>query len=243
MAQRAQIVNELKLVLRERGLTYAEVARKLRLSVASIKRLFSTGDFSLQRIDEICELCGLEVSELLEQAQQRGLPTNRLTVAQEQEVVADPKLFLVTWLIINRARFDQIVRDYQLTERELQRYLIRLDRLKIIELQPFNKVRLLVSRQFSWRPGGPVQSYIHQKLLKEFLATTLTSETDEFFFHGGAISDHVLGQLKKVLQNAARECSEMMEDDSAPTASRRGAAFVLALRRWEYSGFAQFMRK
>ena len=49
---------------------------------------------------------------------------------------------------------------YQFTEREALQYLIRLDRLKVIELQPGNRVRLLVSRHFSWRPGGPVQKHI-----------------------------------------------------------------------------------
>jgi AraC-like DNA-binding protein len=50
LAQRTQIVAELKKALRESGHTYADVARKLELSVASVKRLFSTQDLSLQRV-------------------------------------------------------------------------------------------------------------------------------------------------------------------------------------------------
>jgi len=243
MSQRTQLVGELKRALRERGLTYAACAKKLELSEASVKRLFSTGDFSLERIDLICELAGIELSHLVERMQERTTPTNQLTVAQEQEVIADPKLFLMTWLVLNRWLYDDIVKTYLFSAREALRYLIKLDRLKIIELQPKNRARLLVSRHFTWRAGGPVQNYIHQKLLKEFLATQFLDAREDFFFHGGVVSDTALAQLKRALQNAARECVEIMDRDrSLPGGKRSGAAFVCALRPWQYSGFAQFLR-
>ena len=46
MAEQSLIVAELKHALRMRGLTYSAVAKKLSLSVASVKRLFSVGDLS-----------------------------------------------------------------------------------------------------------------------------------------------------------------------------------------------------
>ncbi len=243
MADQAQIVKELKRALRERGHTYSAVAQKLALSVASVKRLFSTGDFSLQRVDQICELLELSLREILERAHERSAPTDRLTLIQEQEIVSDPKLFLVTWLVFNRTLFEEIVRGYLFTETEVLRYLIRLDRLKVIELQPGNRVRLLVSRHFTWRTGGPVQKYIHQKLLREFLASHFADSQDEFFFHGGTITDAALLQIKRALQSASRECVEIIERDRTAPQSRRGAAFVLALRPWDYSGFAEFDRE
>jgi AcrR family transcriptional regulator len=242
MSDQALIVSELKRALRERGLTYADVATKLGLSLASVKRLFSTGDFSLARVDQICELTGSRLRDLLERAEERAAPSNSLTLAQEQELVSDPKLLLITWLVVNRTGFEDIVRLYRFTEREALGYLIRLDRLKVIELQPGNRVRLLVSRRFSWRPGGPVQRYIHDKLLREFLAGHFTGPQEEFFFHGGPVSGATLSRLQRVLQNAARECAEVIEGDRAPAGERRGAAYVLALRPWNYSGFAQYER-
>src|SRR5579862_2051044 len=162
MAERTAMVAELKRALRERRLTYAAVARALQLSLATVKRLFARGDFSLQRFERICELAGVGLRELLERAEEHAAPTKQLSITQEREIVADPRLFLVTWLVLNRTPFEELVRSYRFTEREALRYFIRLDRLKVIELQPFNRVRLLVSRRFSWRAGGPVQRYLHR---------------------------------------------------------------------------------
>jgi AcrR family transcriptional regulator len=235
-------VSELKRALRERSLTYADVASKLGLSLASIKRLFSSGDFSLARIDQICELAATDLGELLERAHDRTAPSNPLTLAQEQELVSDPKLLFITWLVVSRATFEDIVRLYRFTQREALGYLIRLDRLKIIELQPGNRVRLLVSRRFSWRPGGPVQRYIHDRLLREFLASHFTGPQEEFFFHGGPVSAPALLRLQRVLQNAARECAEVIESDHTAPDQSRGVAYALALRPWNYSGFARYER-
>jgi DNA-binding Xre family transcriptional regulator len=241
MADQSIIVAELKRSLRARNLTYATVAKKLNLSVASIKRLFSRGDISLKRVDQICELLESNLSEILERARQRPA-TDQLTLGQEQEIVSDPALFLMTWLVVNRASLAEIAQTYKFSEREVLRYFIKLDQMKVVELQPGNRTRLLVSRHFSWRPGGPVQRYIHQKLLREFTDTHFTGPQEEFFFHGGEVSAEGMAELQQVLRNAARQCAEILDRDRAPRDARRGAAFVLALRPWKYSGFRQFER-
>ena len=243
MAQRAVLVAELKHTLRERGMSYQDVARALSVSLATIKRRFARGDFSLARFEEICEVAGVGLRELLERAEEHSAPTRQLSLAQERGIVADPRLFLVTWLVLNRTPFEEIIRSYRFTDSELLRYFIRLDRLKVIELQPGNRARLLVSRRFSWRAGGPVQRYLHQKLLREFLTSHFTGAQEEFVFHGAIVSREVLAQLKRVQLNAARELMELIEQDRSPPEMRIGAAFVLALRPWAYSGFADFERR
>ena len=242
MSMRAEIVAELKRSLRASGHTYVAVASQLQLSVASVKRLLSTGDLSLRRVDLICELIGIELAVIVDRAMEQRTPQNQLTLSQEKEITADPKLFMLTWLILGRTPYEEIMQSFQFTAAEAQRYLIKLDRLKVLELQPANRVRLLVNRRFSWIRGGPVQRYIHQKLLKEFLVSDFTDAGDEFFFHGDAISEAGIVQLKRALQNASRECMEIMDRDRLGPKQRRGAAFVLALRPWEYSGFVQWRR-
>src|ERR1700731_540695 len=100
MTTRTLIVAELKRALRERGYTYATVAKHLQLSVASVKRLFSTGDFTLQRVDQICDLLGLELPVILDRAQDYRAPTNQLSLSQEKEIISDPGLFLIAWLTL-----------------------------------------------------------------------------------------------------------------------------------------------
>jgi Cro/C1-type HTH DNA-binding domain len=241
MTTRAVIVAELKRALREAGCTYATVAKHLQLSEASVKRLFATENFTLQRVDQICDLLGLELPVILERAQDHRAPTNQLSVSQEREIISDPGLFLIAWLTLSRTPFEEMVKTYKFSAAEVQRFLIKLDRLKVLELQPGNRVRLLVSRRFSWRRGGPVQRYIYQKLLKEFFADHFAGEREEFFFHGDVISQQGLVKLKRALQQAVRECMEITERDRG-SPDQFGVAFAVAMRPWEYSGFVELRR-
>lgn len=243
MAQQQRILAELKLLLRERGWTYADVAPRLSLSEASVKRLFSRGGFTLERLDALCEQLGLEMSDLFERVAQRERPASRLTHAQELEIVSDPKLFLVTYFVLNRWSAAEILARFALSERELERYLIRLDRLKLIELQPGNRTRLKVTAPVAWRPGGPVQRYVHRRLLSEFFASDFSHAHAEFTMYGVILSEGALARVKRVLQNTLRDCQDISAQDAAmPLSARSGAAVVLALRPWTYSGFDALRR-
>lgn len=244
MAQRVSFVLELKRVLKERGITYADIARRLKLSQASVKRLFSTQDFSLSRLDEICELAGIELGDVLARLREGRAPVTALTLAQEEELMADPKLFLMCYLMMNKWRFEDIVKAYDLSEREVQRLLIRLDRLRIIELQPANRTRLLVTRSFAWRPDGPVQRFLHETLLKEFFDSRFDGPEAEFRFFAAALTPASLAQIRRGVLNVMRDTLDLAEQDAdVPLAQRSGAALVLALRPWHYSGFQRFRRR
>ena len=100
MAQKSQIVAELKNALRASGHTYADVAKTLDLSVASVKRLFSTEDLSLHRVDQICDLIGLDLRDILDRALDRPAV---LLVACEN--VAQIRLFDLTFFGQHRNQF------------------------------------------------------------------------------------------------------------------------------------------
>lgn len=243
MAQQQQLVRELKLALKERGLAYRDAARVLALSEASVKRLFSRGGFTLERLDALCELAGIEISDLAERAQRRGPQQLRLTRAQEQEIVDDPQLFLVAWLVLNRWRSADILATFSLSERELQRCLIRLDRLKLIELQPGNRARLKARGDVVWQSGGPLQRHVQGVMLREFLAGDFAVPGAALHLHGTILSQAGMAQVQRLLQRALRDCQAVTEQDEAqPFATRNGAAIVLAARWWQYSGFRRYAR-
>ena len=66
MSQAPTLLNTLKRELKAQGITYAQVACHLGLSESSIKRLFSSSNLSLARLEQLCQLVGLEISDLVQ---------------------------------------------------------------------------------------------------------------------------------------------------------------------------------
>src|SRR5690554_7747628 len=101
MAQTSAIVSELKRQLRAHGLTYQDVVQALEMSEASVKRLFSDRQFSLKRLDQICGLMGMEITDLVRTLAPEPR-VEKLTEEQERELVSDRQLLLMSVCAMNR---------------------------------------------------------------------------------------------------------------------------------------------
>jgi transcriptional regulator with XRE-family HTH domain len=241
--QASSLVDALKRMLKGQGLTYADLAAALDLSEASIKRMFSRRDFTLQRLEDICRMAGIDFADLARAAADANVGVSQLTVEQEQEIVSDPKLLLVALCAMNNWTLEQIVATYQLSQAECIRCLLRLDRRHIIELLPGNRIRPLISRTFSWRPDGPIQRYFRSRIEAEYLSSKFDGAGELFVFVSGMLSRTSTTALIAQLRRVAREFAERHRDDlSLPFAQRFGTSLLVAMRPWEPRAFHQLRR-
>ena len=243
MAQSDQLVDALKSALKAQGLTYADVAKSLQLSEASIKRCFSSQGFTLQRLEQICGIAGLEISDLVELASEQKPPFTSLTPEQEEALLQEPKLLLMTFLVLSHWQFADIVKSYQLTEHEAIQLLSRLDRLGLIDLLPGNRIKLLTARNFSWRKDGPMQQFFEREVMKDFLGSRFAGNREEMKFTGGLLSWASLERVQQGMERLAREFNELVAADSKlPLDERFSCAALFAARPWVFSHFARLER-
>lgn len=244
MAHSAALIDVVKRELKARGITYERVARHLGLSVASVKRMFSRRDFTLKRLDEICELANTEFSDLVRSLHHEEPQISQLTYEQEKAIVADKKLFLVAVCVLNHATFEQIVSTYDISEPECIKLLTRLDRLKFIELQPNNRIKLVVSRTFSWLPDGPIQRFFNEQAHNEFFRSRFQGAGEFMLVVNGMLSDGSSAAMVTRLKRIAREFSDLHNEDvRLPLEQRSAMSLLVAIRHWELEAFAALRRK
>jgi transcriptional regulator with XRE-family HTH domain len=244
MAQSAALIDVLKRELKARGVRYADLARHLRLSEASVKRLFSGRSFTLSRLDEICRCAGIDFSDLARALAREETLVSQLTHEQEKEIVSDRKLFLVAVCALNHVRLEQIVEKYDISEAECIGLLTRLDRLKFIDLQPGNRVRLRVSRTFSWLPDGPIQRFFNDQAHHEFFRSRFDRADEFMLVVNGMLSRQSSAAVVERLRKVAREFSALHgEDMRLPLEQRSAMSVLVALRHWELDAFAELKRQ
>lgn len=225
-------------------MTYKELGAKLRLSEATVKRMFSRGSFTLQRIEQILEVIDLDLQELARLAREGSPAPAELSVDQEAALAADAQLFSVFWLIQNGGSFEEILAAFSITRAQLTGLFARLDRLKLIRWDPGERARLLVRRDFHWRDGGPVKKTYGPKIMSEFLDARFKAPLEFLRFEARVLSPESAAVLKRRLERVVMDFNELAEvDSSVPTGKRVGIAMVAACRPWVFSALNELKRR
>ena len=243
MSQTKNLIKSLKKMLRARDVTYSDIAKQLELSETSIKRMFSQSSFSLDRLNTICEMIEIDFVDLLRVFDDEQEKITHLSSAQEQELVSDIKFLIVALSVQNRWTFEEIITHYDISESECIRYLIKLDRLGIIQLLPNNKIRRMVAQDFQWLSGGPIESFFEQDIQTEFLHAKFIGTGEQRVYLSASLSNKSIDIFNKKLDILINEFSDMQNDDSKlPISSRQGVGLFLAFRPWESTVFQKMKR-
>ncbi|HEV7803165.1 MAG TPA: helix-turn-helix domain-containing protein [Burkholderiales bacterium] len=243
MTYTAALVEVLKRELKSRGVKYADLAHRLQLSEASVKRMFSRCDFTLKRLEEICRHAQIEFADLARAMVHDETLISHLTPEQEKEIVSDRKLFLVAVCALNQVTFDQIVETYDITAPECVKLLARLDRLKFIELQPGNRIKLLVSRTFAWLPDGPIQRFFNNQAHNEFFRSRFNRPDEFMLVVNGMLSKASSATVVSALRRITREFSDLHTEDSRlPLGERSAMTLLVAVRHWQLQAFSELRR-
>lgn len=230
------LVDAMKRGLRREGLTYAALARRMGLSEASIKRMFSTGRFSLAQVLAVCEALGTDLGELGRTTAARAAEARQLSLPQERALAADPRLLLLFHLLVAGWQLADIAREYGLDGPERTLLLARLDRLGMIDLLPGDRLRLKVARDFAWRSNGPIRRRYGPQVLREFLHDGFDGERALLRFEVRELGEASLHVLRRRLERLAQEVTELAElDATLPGARRRSVGVALAMRPWTFS--------
>ncbi len=238
MSIAVDVVTALKGLLRARGITYRELARRLALSEAAVKRMFSLRALSLARLEQVCDVLGVGIAELADEASRDRGVLVQLDVAQEKALVDDPRLLLALFLCINRWRADDVIAQFAFTRAQWSALLARLDRLGIIELQPGDRVRTRTARNFRWRADGPMERHFRHHLLSDYFADPFDGEQDALLLLSGSLSREGAAQMRQHLNAVAREFDALLARDAGlPASERMGISLVIAQKPWVLRAF------
>ena len=243
MAQVQAVIATLKQALKAARLTYADVARGLEMSEANVKRMFATERLSLDRLEAICELMDMDLIDLFQRVDASRQRITQLLEEQERELVADVKLLLVAVSVRNHLSYEEIIRNYKITETECIHCLAKLDRLHIIDLLPRNKIKLRIDENFSWRPNGPIERFFEREVQSQFLKSGFNSAGSMRIFIPGLLSERSHDAFTRKLLALGKEFTELHRQDcDLPLYKRRSIGLLLALREWEFAAFTPYLR-
>ena len=133
MHQTGQLVDALKRVLKLKGITYADLAKAIDLSEASIKRIFADRSFTIKRLEQICQHLDISIYELAKLASQQEQPrSSTITMEQEAALAKNPVLLAVFYLLLNGWTPYRIKTRLAMNESQSAKALTSLQKLGLV---------------------------------------------------------------------------------------------------------------
>lgn len=240
----AEFTEALKRCLKSRGMTYARLAPHLGLSEASVKRLFSSGGFTLERMEQICRLLDMDLFDLARHAHSDAAAVTELSPQQEQALADEPRLLLVFHLLLSGWRLDEIVAAYELSRAQCIEAMARLDRLRLIDLKPDNDARLRTARLITWRRNGPIRQAYQEQVMREFFAEGFEAPGEILRFEAKELSRASREVIGRKLERLAKEFNDLAALDAAlDPGDRESIGLVFGLRPYVLSLFTRMQRR
>jgi len=169
-------VDNLKVRLKERQITYAELAEGIGMSESGVKKIFTGSDGSFQRLAQICKYAGISLAEIV---QSHKTVEVGFTEAQQAAFLREPGLFQFYWVLAYERRpLAEAEKFFRFTKADSFRQLRQLDQLGLIKLLPGDRVRLPSVKAIRWSGDGPFMRKIYQDWSQKFVAKMAKPVTD-----------------------------------------------------------------
>jgi transcriptional regulator with XRE-family HTH domain len=170
-----KICNQIRYKIKEKGFTQDEFAKLIGVSIPTLNRWLRAEGLLFQDLNLMLEKLDVKLSELALLAE--GDLSNKFTYTIEQEslFVNTDGLLAFFDQLLNGKTVSHIAKSFKLTEKSLSFYLSKLDKLKLIEWLPNNKVKILVTGEPSWIVGGPLSNKFRRQIIDEHIHYYLNS--------------------------------------------------------------------
>lgn len=209
----AALLAVLRRHLRHEGWTAVRLATELKVSEATAKRWLAGKALTLDRLDHMAGLLGLNIADLAREAEDapQGL-ARELTLAQERALSADIFLSFLFMAILAGIQPDEIMADFSLPSRTMESALLRLERLALIDRLRNGRARALVDRALVFRKA-PLRSLFERHMKHIYFELDYAAPETAYASEMVKLSDVGAAQLAALIEKLRGEVQALSDRD------------------------------
>lgn len=167
-----KIQKTLKEQMRKKHFSYADFAKSLEVSEATIKRRLNGEDISIEQLREMASVMDIGFYELIELSKQQDNQVHTFTLEQENFLAKDLNHILVFRQLLMKNNLSKIIKITKMTEGALRKILRQLEEHALIKVMPQDRILMQVSFPFAWISAGPLEK-TYDKLILESISARI----------------------------------------------------------------------
>src|SRR5690606_14135547 len=108
---------------------------------------------------------------------------------------------------------DKIRKNFVITELQIQKALLELDKLNLIRLETNDRYKVLVNQSIYWALDGPITEKYGKETRTDFMDSSFLGPCEKVWLVSGSLSQSSLGYMGKKLDLIAKEFRELIDYD------------------------------
>jgi transcriptional regulator with XRE-family HTH domain len=176
--EKTMIFQAFKTLLKERGVTYSDLAERTRSSESTIKRIFSLEECSLTRLVEMLDTVGLSLSDVVAFAAEKKVESSTFSIEAEEFLARSLDYFFVSRKLFHHRSVTEVRRREKLSQAAMTKYLKKLDDLKVLKWMPEDKIHFLHADFLRFRDDGPLKKAVYKAWAPKLHALALNNMGD-----------------------------------------------------------------
>jgi transcriptional regulator with XRE-family HTH domain len=207
MSEKKRILESIRMRMRRNGMTYQQLARKLKVSEVTVKRYFSEERLPLEALDDVCKALGASLDEMLSDLKAMTFAqVDTFSTRQELALSRDEFLFVVFFMVARGYSFEEI--DARLQPRDtarLIRALREMEELELVTYRSNQELRSLVSCNARFSPGGALWARYSEVGIEEFFRSKFDKSDEHFKLAVGYLSEEHAMTIRRKLESMEDE--------------------------------------
>ncbi len=207
-------LDKLKQTFKKKGITYNHLAEQLGISLATVKRLMSDPSIRFERLLTLCDIAGIAIYQLLEQA--ANAPASHTEFTTEQDDAFDQCPALLSYfnaLVFAGQSPEQIAEQHNLTDAANYLYLRKLEKIGLIELLTENTFKLKISLPVGFSSDSKVLRSQYKGLIEHTVEQVLFTSSSSAYclVKPMQLSDSLYEKMLDELSNTIDKYAEISE--------------------------------
>lgn len=169
------VCSQIRRKIKEKGYTQDEFSKILEVSIATLNRWLRGEGLLFSDLSLMAEKLDIKLSEILTLAEGDKSSIFNYTLEQENAFVNIEGLLAFFDSLLKGKSIANITKSHKLTEKSVNYYLAKLDKLQLIEWLPQNKVKLKVNGEPRWISGGPLSQIFRKQIMTDYIQNYLNN--------------------------------------------------------------------
>lgn len=210
----------LKLTMKAKGITYADLAKHLGFSEANVKKMMLKGDCSFNRLSQICDYLGLSVGELIKSIEPKRELKIDFSTDQIEYLVKNPDSLRIYFMLVyeNRSTSD-VKAELNLKESSFLRKLASLESKKLIRIEKDGRnIKATSTRYGVWPSHGALADRLRKnwsRAMTTYAAQKWSNEGVRYAVRYFGLTEESRTELKQRIKELLSEYERRMAHEAA----------------------------